>query len=297
MVCNYRWHCPQEITCLLYVSSLASQSEERSRLAWVVRSIVWNPAMFATAPTATIHQSLFHLYLSLSSLLLLPLSSVPLHSTFPRKFHPFRLREGRKMWVGHVSLHFAVLRRARRIGRRDPKRLGNFVFGGRVGRRFHRGGPRSIRRTSRRTTPRRAREKEKNRYSEIGSILFFSFSLLARAHEDSLVNAPRIPPSRREGPQVEWCSWNDENETPELEEAPTVPSSVVSLVWKYSFKHTCAPYKTEFHASRKAACLFSFELLRSREIYLSLHTYTLLSWISLHRGVFLSKSIFRDCNN
>lgn len=58
------------------------------------------------------------LLLPSSSLFFLCSSSVPLHSTFPRKFHPFRIsREGGKMWVGHVSLHFALLRRARRIGR------------------------------------------------------------------------------------------------------------------------------------------------------------------------------------
>ena len=94
-----------------------SQSEERSRLAWVVRSIVLK-SRDARDCVNNGHPPAAFLSLPLPPFLplLLSLSSVPLHSTFPRKFLPFR-REGRKTWVGHVSLHFALLHRARRIGR------------------------------------------------------------------------------------------------------------------------------------------------------------------------------------
>lgn len=73
-----------------------------------------------------------------------------------------RERKGKKKeaWVGHVSLHFSPFRRiTRELKHRGP---GNFVFGGRVGRRFHRSGPRSIR-SPRRTTSSQRRTVVRNR--------------------------------------------------------------------------------------------------------------------------------------
>lgn len=161
---NYRWHCPQEITCPLHGLSVIVRRESVSR-GWSVRSFeIPRCSRMRERPSQSNPAFPLALFPSFSLL--------PLHSAFLRR-HYFdewreketereRERKGKKKeaWVGHVSLHFSPFRRiTRELKHRGP---GNFVFGGRVGRRFHRGGPRSIR-SPRRTTSSQRRTVVRNR--------------------------------------------------------------------------------------------------------------------------------------
>ena len=108
--CNYRWHCPQEITCLLYVSGHSQKRGVASR-GWSVRSF-WNPAMLATASTTAIHQPLFYLSLSLPFSLFFCLCPVFLFiQLFRGSSSRFGEREEKRGWdtLAYISRYFTEL--------------------------------------------------------------------------------------------------------------------------------------------------------------------------------------------
>lgn len=122
--------------------------------------------MLASAPT-TVHQPLS--YLSPFSFL----CCLPLHSPFPRRLL-VSARGKKKVWAGHVSLHFALLHRTRRMTR-DPKRSGTLYSVAELAGDFIEVDlDRSVR------PEERLRAREKNRCPKPAPLFFASFFLVSR---------------------------------------------------------------------------------------------------------------------
>lgn len=132
--------------------------------------------MLASAPT-TVHQPFSYLS-PFSFLCCLPLRSLPL----PRKLLSFRQEGKKKVWVGRVSLHFALLHRTRRMTR-DPKRSATLYSVAELADFIEVDLDRSV------LPEERLRAREKNRCPKPAPLFFASFFLVSR-------NALRTLPAR-----------------------------------------------------------------------------------------------------